>query len=72
MIDLSIEKARRERAVDQARRQNILIPTFTQMKEPDRVPENVKESLRNVGLWEVNPMNLFRITWKNEHARVPE
>ena len=66
MIDLSIEKARRERAVDQARRQNILIPTFTQMKEPDRVPENVKESLRNVGLWEVNPMNLFRITWKNE------
>ena len=66
MIDLSIEKARRERAVDRARRQGILIPTFGQMKEPDRAPENVKESLKDVGLWEINPLNLFRITWKNE------
>ena len=26
----------------------------------------MKERLRGVGLWDVNPLNLFRITWKNE------
>ena len=66
MIDLTVEKARRQRAVDRARQQDILIPTFAQMKEPGRIPENVREALKDVGLWEVNPLNLFRITWKNE------
>jgi cysteine synthase len=26
----------------------------------------VKDALRKVGLWDLNPLNLFRITWKNE------
>jgi cysteine synthase len=36
------------------------------MKDPDRVPSEIKQRLLNVGLWDVNPLNLFRITWKNE------
>ncbi|MBE0649721.1 MAG: pyridoxal-5-phosphate-dependent protein subunit beta, partial [Bacteroidales bacterium] len=26
----------------------------------------IKKALKNVGLWDINPLNLFRITWKNE------
>jgi hypothetical protein len=26
----------------------------------------VVKKLANVGLWDINPINLFRITWKNE------
>ena len=30
------------------------------------MPEKIKQRLKNVGLWDVDPVNLFRITWKNE------
>ena len=65
-IDLTIEKDRRQRAIQRVRERNIIIPTFAQMKDPSQAPEKVKESLRKVGLWDVNPLNLFRITWKNQ------
>ncbi len=55
-----------ERAVRRARERKILIPTFQEQIHPDRIPEKVKEKLKKVGLWDVNPLNLFRITWKNE------
>ena len=66
MIDLSIEEARREHAIQRVQERNIVIPTFAQMKNPELIPERVKESLSKVGLWDLNPLNLFRITWKNE------
>jgi len=30
------------------------------------MPEKVRGELKQIGLWDVNPRNLFRITWKNE------
>jgi len=36
------------------------------MKHPEKFPATIKEQLQQVGLWDVNPLNLFRITWKNE------
>jgi len=33
---------------------------------PETIPEKIQEKLKTVGLWDVNPLNLFRITWKNE------
>ncbi len=65
-IDLSIEKERLERAVKRVRERGVIIPTFAQMKDPSRAPAKVRERLAKVGLWDVNPLNLFRITWKNE------
>ena len=65
-IDLTVMKERRERAVQRARERNIIFPTFAQMKNPDLIPDKIKEQLKEVGLWDVNPLNLFRITWKNE------
>lgn len=66
MIDLTIHPEALEHNLRTARENGILIPTFRQMKHPDSAPDKVKEGLKSVGLWDVNPLNLFRITWKNE------
>jgi hypothetical protein len=65
-IDLSIEKDRRKRAIQRVRERNIIIPTFAQMRDPGKMPAKVKEELSQVGLWDINPRNLFRITWHNQ------
>ena len=44
----------------------ILIPTIGQMQHPETIPEKVQAKLKNVGMGDVDPLNLFRITWKNE------
>jgi cysteine synthase len=48
------------------RERNIVIPTFTQMRDPGTIPPSITKRLAGVGLWDVNPVNLFRITWKND------
>lgn len=53
-------------AIALCRERNIVIPTFAQQKDPSLVPQRIKDRLKNVGLWDVDPANLFRITWKNE------
>ncbi len=65
-IDLTVEKDRRQKAIQQVRERNIIIPTFAQMKDPQRIPVKIKEELSKIGLWDLNPRNLFRITWKNQ------
>ena len=65
-IDLTLHPDRLERAVKRARERNIIIPTFAQMKNPSLIPTEIKESLTTIGLWDVHPRNLFRITWHNE------
>jgi cysteine synthase len=65
-IDLTVHKERRERAIRRARERNIIIPTFAQMKDPSRIPAKVKEELKSIGLWDLHPRNLFRITWHNQ------
>lgn len=66
MINLNINKEIRKRNIERCRTKNILLPTFEQMKNPQLIPSNIKEKLKSVGLWDVNSLNLFRITWKNE------
>jgi len=65
-IDLTVYPDRLERTIKQVRERNIIIPTFAQMKDPGAIPPKIKEALKNVGLWDISPLNLFRITWKNE------
>ncbi|MCS6907036.1 MAG: pyridoxal-5-phosphate-dependent protein subunit beta, partial [Anaerolineales bacterium] len=65
-IDLTVIPERRKRAVQRVRERNIIIPTFAQMKDPSLIPEKIKNELKEIGLWDLNPRNLFRITWKNE------
>jgi cysteine synthase len=65
-IDLTVIEERRERAVKQVKERNIVIPTFAQMKKPELIPDNFKNQLSKIGLWDVAPRNLFRITWHNQ------
>jgi cysteine synthase len=65
-IDLTIDNDRRKRAIQRVRERNIIIPTFAMMRDPEHIPLNVRQELRNIGLWDVTPRNLFRITWHNE------
>jgi cysteine synthase len=55
-----------ERTIKQCRDRKVLLPTFAQMRDPSLVPQKVKGRLRQVGLWDIDPVNLFRISWKNE------
>ena len=67
MIDLTIHNDDvLERAVERARERDIIIPTFEQMINPERIPDPIRKRLQDVGLWDLNPLNLFRITWHNE------
>jgi len=61
-----INSAVLEKAVDQAKARNVLLPTISQQINPATIPQKVQEKLRGIGLWDINPLNLFRITWKNE------
>jgi len=64
-----IEKIDREvlaRAMELARERKVILPTFAQQKDPGKIPPKIVERLVDVGLWDINPLNLFRITWKNE------
>jgi cysteine synthase len=63
---MKIDEATLARTIARFRERKILLPTFAQMRDPSSVPEKIRRRLKNVGLWDVDPVNLFRITWKNE------
>ena len=66
MIDLTVHEDRLVNVVTRARERNIVVPTFAQMRDPALIPDGVKTDLKQVGLWDLDPLNLFRITWHNE------
>ena len=69
MIDLTVNEKQLERTAARARERGIIAPTFAQMKNPEKIPERIREQLRDIGLWDLHPLNLFRITWKNEPVK---
>lgn len=66
MINLTKNPEILARNISKAREQGIVVPTFAQMRDPSLVPGEIKERLKSTGLWDIDPANLFRITWKNE------
>jgi cysteine synthase A len=65
-IDLTIHPDRLQRSIERVREQGIIIPTLAQQRDPNLVPDEIKQRLKKIGLWEVHPLNLFRITWHNQ------
>jgi cysteine synthase A len=55
-----------QKAADRCREKGIIIPTLAQMKDPSLIPQAIQEKVAKVGLWDFDPLNLFRITWKND------
>ncbi len=66
MIDLTVNDAVLDSAVDTAREHNFRIPTFKQMRDPSLIPVDITAQLGSVGLSDLDPLNLFRISWHNE------
>jgi cysteine synthase len=66
MIDLTVNESVLDSAAQVARDRSIRIPTFKQMRDPSLIPDSIKSQLGDVGLWDLNPLNLFRINWHNE------
>lgn len=55
-----------KRTAARCRERGIIIPTFQQLRDPEQIPARIKEKLSTIGLWDIDPLNLFRITWKND------
>jgi len=67
MAKLKVNAAIVKKNAALCRKRNIVIPTFAQMKDPALISEKTKKALKPVGLWDINPVNLFRINWHNDH-----
>ena len=65
-IDLRINREGLKHNIETARKNNIVIPTIAQMQDPKKIPDKIKKKLKKTGLWDVDPVNLFRISWYNE------
>ena len=55
-----------EKTVKRCREKGVVIPTFAQMKDPGLIPRAVMRKVQPLGLWDVHPLNLFRINWHND------
>ncbi len=66
MIDLTLDESTLTSAAAVAKERDIRIPTFAMMRDPSLIPDDVKVSLKGVGLLDLHPLNLYRISWHNE------
>jgi len=66
MIDLTMNEKQLHKTIQRCKERDIIIPTFQQMKHPQLIPDSIKTELKSIGLWDIHPRNLFRISWKNE------
>ncbi len=66
MIDLRIDEKARRKNIERCKEKGIVLPTYEQMRDPSKVPQQYKDELKNIGLWDTHSRNLFRVTWKNE------
>ncbi len=58
-----------ENTIKRCREKHIIIPTYKQMRNPELIPEKIRAKLKNIGLWDLHSLNMFRITWKNEPVK---
>jgi len=61
IIDKIYDEEVLEKAVKRYREKGIILPTFKQMENPSLVPEKIQNQLKKIGLWDLEPQNLFRI-----------
>lgn len=54
-----------QNTIKRCKQQNIILPTFNELKHPDTIPESIPKKLEKIDLQELNPLNLFRINWRN-------
>ena len=58
-----------QNTIQRCREQHLILPTYKQMRNPELIPQKIKDKLKGIGLWDLNSLNLFRINWKNEPVK---
>ena len=66
LINLKENAKVRAKNIARCKERGIVLPTFKNMIDPSTVPAPIKKKLKSTGLCDVDPVNLFRITWHNE------
>lgn len=61
-------KSSYDNAVTRFRENNILLPTFAQLRDPATIPASIQQKLATIEKDAPDPTNLFRVHWFNEHA----
>ncbi|MBT8379315.1 MAG: pyridoxal-phosphate dependent enzyme [Ignavibacteria bacterium] len=57
-----------KKTIERCKEKNIILPKFSELKNPDRISSKIQSKMSNIDLQEVNPLNLFRINWRNDPA----
>lgn len=64
-----VDKTVYDNSVRRFRDAGIVLPTFSQLAEPDRIPETTRARLASVDPDRADPLNLFRVHWYNAADR---
>jgi cysteine synthase A len=71
-----VDSSALERAIERCREARVVLPTFAQLADPESIPRALGDAAAHVGPDEPDPLNLFRLHWRNGRdrrspARVP-
>jgi cysteine synthase A len=64
-----VDKDTYDRTVERFREERIILPTFAQLADPSKVPDQIEAALASVEPDQPHPLNLFRVHWYNDEAR---
>ena len=53
------------RTIERFRTAGVILPTFSQLADPAKIPERIREALTSVDPDAAHPLNLFRVHWYN-------
>jgi cysteine synthase A len=53
------------RTIERFRTAGVILPTFSQLADPAKIPERIHEALTSVDPDAAHPLNLFRVHWYN-------
>ena len=54
------------KTVERCKDKEILLPTFSQLKHPNKISDEIQNELKDVDIQAIHPLNLFRINWRND------
>lgn len=55
-----------QKTIQRCKEKNIILPKFKELRDPESIPDWIKEKLKSIGRDELHPLNLFRINWQND------
>jgi cysteine synthase len=67
-----VDQATYDRTVARFREARIVLPTVTELADPTKIPDRIKEALASVDPDAPHPLNLFRVHWFNDTDRRSE